>query len=111
MLAVPGRLHSVGASSTITTSLSGSSARMTMTVPTPTSSTCGRLCGSRSQQGNTRSICSQEAQATIRDLQTKMADERLCRDEALQRVVTEIDDAATLGVEGTNMETGFGVYR
>jgi hypothetical protein len=39
MLAVPGRLHSVGASSTITTSLSGSSARMTMTVPTPTSST------------------------------------------------------------------------
>ena len=33
-----------------------------------------------------------------------MADERLSRDEALQRVVTEINDAATLGIEGTNMD-------
>ena len=33
-----------------------------------------------------------------------MADERLCRDEALQRVVTEIDDAATLKLRETNMD-------
>ena len=31
----------------------------------------------------------QEAQATIRDLQTKLAHERLARDEAIQRVVSE----------------------
>jgi hypothetical protein len=31
----------------------------------------------------------QEAQATIRDLQTKVAHERLARDEALQRIVSE----------------------
>ena len=33
-----------------------------------------------------------------------MADERLSRDEALQRVVTEIDDAATLESRETNMD-------
>ena len=32
----------------------------------------------------------QEAQATIRDLQTKLAHERLARDEAIQRVVSEM---------------------
>ena len=45
----------------------------------------GRLCGSRSRHREHAEHLLQEAQATIHDLQTKLAHERLARDEAIQR--------------------------
>jgi hypothetical protein len=60
-----------------------------MTGSAPTSSTQrSRLCGSKSRPESAQHLL-QEALATIHDLQTKLAHERLARDEALQRVISE----------------------
>ena len=86
----PRRAHhrrNVGVSSAMARCLSRSSTGIRTAVPAPTSSTRrGRLCGSRSRPESSAEHLLQEAQATIRDLQTKLAHERLATDEAIQRV-------------------------
>ena len=83
-------IHNVGASSGMARFLSRSSIGIRVTHPAPMRSKWrGRLCGSRVAAREHAEHLLQEAQATIHDLQTKLAHERLARDEALQRADSE----------------------
>ena len=79
-------IHNVGASSGMARFLSRSSTGIRVTEPAPTArrDEAGSAGAGRRHREHAEHLL-QEAQATIHDLQTKLAHERLARDEAIQR--------------------------